>query len=268
MSDFGKFINKPQATIGSVNSSQQIRSVSKTREFIKDIIGLPPSIYTELEANPNLVEKFTLATMPLLALYPAYPMMGSGSGLLDESQSQNTTKGLQLYDIDEEEGKKNYNSILTSCGINGLSGKCLYVSFLNDTSISESFGVEYGESKFEGVANFASSSLTELRYITGSKDAAESIKKAGDFASKQGTAMGGIAGMVASGLSGVAGILQGAIGAVGGTGFKNILTGSKVDFPMIWTGSSYAPSYSFTVRLYNPDQNDVLHKEAERHNFA
>ena len=35
-------------------------------------------------------------------------------------------------------------------------------------------------------------------------------------------------------------------------GGGNLISGSKVDFRLIWNGSTFSPSYSFTVRLYNP----------------
>jgi hypothetical protein len=36
-------------------------------------------------------------------------------------------------------------------------------------------------------------------------------------------------------------------------GLNSTLGGSRFDFPMIWTDSSFQPSYTMTVRLYNPD---------------
>jgi hypothetical protein len=33
----------------------------------------------------------------------------------------------------------------------------------------------------------------------------------------------------------------------------SLAAGSRIDFPMVWKSSSFQPSYTMTVRLYNPD---------------
>jgi len=210
---------------------------------LKDSVGLPPSIYHEVEDNPGALQDISLSSMPLVALYPAYPKTGTSI----------TQEGLQLYDIDEGIGRTKYNQILTSVGAREINGRCLYVAVLNDTSISESFGIEFGESKFEGISNFASSTLSEIKFITGAPTGFAGMQTMGKTAREAGGILGTVGGAAVAAAGKLGEQLTKLVGAVGKAEFANILSGSKVDFPMIWTGASYAPSYSFTVRLYNPN---------------
>jgi len=234
---------------------------SKISSILSDSVGLPPSVRHEIEdalndregPPPGLLSILTMGTMPIMALYPAYPTVGNAI----------TEEGLQLYDISLADGLVKYKDILKSAGItNTIAGPCLYIAFLNDSSISESFGVEFGESKFEGISNFASNTLSELKFITGAETGFGGMEKI----AKEMTKEGGLLGMAAGSLLGAAGKLGGALsnlaGKIGKTEYANILSGSKVDFPMIWTGANYSPSYSFTVRLYNPNpKNEKSYNE-------
>lgn len=205
---------------------------SKTRDLIHDIIGLPPIYFKQ----PELLERLLVSAMPVMAIFPAMPKFGSG---------QEGTPGIELYTLNYIEGINQYNDIINSLGVKGidpLKGNCLYVAFLNDTTLTESFGVEMGESKFEAIGNQASSTLTELRYMTGTSDVKSAMNKIGASAGILKPAFdvaGSIAGLGTDALNGLM------------SGLGQILSGSKIDFPLIWKGASYVPSYSMTVRLWN-----------------
>jgi hypothetical protein len=231
-------------------------SFPKSADMIDRIIGLPPDYYK----NPTLLQVLKVSAMPVVALYPALPKYG---------QSDAKKTGLQLFSLDYKKGLKQYNEIISNANealaevlptINGIGklDSCLYVAFLNDTSFAESFNIEFGQSKFEELGNSFSSTLQEVRYITGASDIGASTKALGESFGAQGGIIGG----------GLETFFKGAGAALGAgadvlnkllPGLGQILSGSKVDFPMIWRGASYNPSYSLTVRLYNWG---VLNEEA------
>ena len=221
----------------------------KDTSIIKDLIGLPPLYYNATDSQLNtLLETLTFNTMPVVALYPAYPAFGAP----DQQKL-----GLQLYHLDYVKGLEKYNKIVKSVTSKSqltLNGNCLYVAFLNDTSISEAFSVDFGESKFEEIGNMGSATLAELRYLTGGSDASNAIGLTGD-AMKKGF-FGNMAGSLLKGVAGATGIMESLMSGIGASGLTKIFSGSKIDFPMIWKGVNYGPSYSFTIRLYNPISNN------------
>lgn len=210
---------------------------------LNNLIGIPPSYVYEAmgQDGGTAFEDLTIASLPIMAIYPAYPK---------HADQQDQKIGLQLFDLDYEVGIDKYNKILESAGVPKID-KCIYACFMNNTSITESFSVEYGESKFESIGNMASSTLAELGYITGEKDIGKMGEKVSEVMSQQGM-LGKMAGVA----TGVAGDIGGAIQKFINTrapGMGNIMMGHKIDFPMIWKGASYSPSYSVTIRLYNPN---------------
>jgi len=231
--------------------ADEVRSVLPTaRTFNKDlsidkVIGLPPN-YSFGEPNAS-DDAFILSSMPIMAIYPAYPGRPDGKKV-----------GLQTFHLKYPLGREKYETILKSAGIQSYSKTehCIYVAFTNEASLSESFTSEYGESKFEQIGNIASSAAEELRYITGTASMGEAVKSVGQH---MGAALGTLAGAAGT----VAGWGEAALEKIsGGTGVSKILTGSKIDFPQMWKGCSYSPSYSVSIRLYNYNPRDLnLHRK-------
>jgi len=246
--------------MGNVDFSR----LDKTSLNVNKIIGLPPA-YID---NPSLLESVTINSMPIVALYPAYPAQqsdqssGGGSG--------NEDNGLKLFQLSHSDGRTKYNDILKGIVNDPLMGdNCVYAAFLNDTSITESFGIEFGDSKFESIGNIASQSAAELRYITGKGTMKESMTEIGNRMQEGEGVIGELGGMLVKGAGTVLGAVEGGIGAIGGEAMKKLLSGSRVDFPQIWQGASYTPSYSFTVRLYNPNSaSEYTHKKYVLDNLA
>lgn len=228
-----------------VSSSPILDSFSKG-DLVSKIVGAPPSLYLDSDAG-NTVENWTMASMPIMAIYPAYPKYGN---------LQNEKGGLQLFHLDYAKGRDMYNNILKSVGVNGIgSESCLYVMFLNDTTFSESFSVEYGESKFEEIGNMASSTAQELAYITGQQSLGKALD-VGAGALKEhgilGKVIGGMTDMAGSVVGGLENFIEGRV-----SGMSKIMIGHKIDFPQMWKGSGFATSYSITVRLFNPNVGDL-----------
>lgn len=236
------------------------------RIFNKDVpnvIGLPPSyIY---EAAGGLGHDYlVLSGIPIMSIQPALPIPAKEP---DEGMA------LQLFDMGFKEGWDRYNEILGTLYGQGSGAKTAYsglqklrstttgnilVAFMNDASISESFTSEYSESRFEGIGGFSNDILSELRYITGSKGVGESISKIAPKGWLEEESRGIGIGKTIGSAANVAGWTTKKMGEIGelvvggGAGYTKILSGSKIDFPQVWRGCSYNPSYSVTVRLYNP----------------
>jgi len=206
-----------------------------------EIIGIPPSyVY-----DPDPTQKMALASIPIMAIYPAYPKYGTKG-----------KKGIHLYEPNYADGKKQYNRILESAGVPLMAGNCIYATFLNNTSITESLSVEYGESKFEQIGNVASSTVSELAYITGSSGNIKEItNKISEQMGKSGT-LGSIFGAGVDLMGSTGGALQKFIDNMA-PGMGKIMAGHQIDFPMIWKGANFSPSYSMTIRLYNPNPKNM-----------
>lgn len=221
----------------------------KQEDGFQGIIGLPPieAYMVDQGAPPSeVVEHLLKSSMSLMAIYPAYPKYGS---------QDDKNNGLQLYHLDWDEGRTKYMGILQNANVYtgdiSANGGCVYVAFLNETSISESFTVQYGDSMFESIGNIGSQTARELRAITGKENMGEAFKAIGKNMKEGEGVMSEIAGRMAGAVGGVSSYFENKLGSLG-----KILSGSKVDFPQIWQGSAYSPTYSMTIRLFNPFPED------------
>ncbi|MCK5015881.1 MAG: hypothetical protein KAS32_02320 [Candidatus Peribacteraceae bacterium] len=214
----------------------------------EDIIGLPPSAYFESQDEASssddvistLAPNMIMSSMLMMAIHPKVP---------DLSKKDDKT-GLQLYSL--EAGGGAYAEELKTVGVTHDENSPLYVAFLNDTSITESFSNDFGESKFEAINTMASDTLGELKYITGTgtgrvKDITDSAQSFMRDSGALGKLFGGMAG-----IAGTAGQELQDFMNTRAAGLGNVMLGDKADFPMIWKNSSYSPSYSMTIRLHNP----------------
>ena len=222
----------------------------------EEIIGLPPSMYYNARD-----QSLALRSMPVVFLSPGWPRFDGG---------------LNLYAFDAAKGAQKFNDMLGPLGVD-MPSYPIKVAFSNDGNISESFQSAYSQSAMEDmVQSFSNQIGADARYMTGASDiqgilgglsggAANSLRNNGGAfgGARNGAAdaMGGLGKMIAAG----GGMIDNAAGNVGGkfgTALKQVMIGSRVDFPMIWRHSSYAPSYQLTVRLYNPypADNDMYEK--------
>jgi hypothetical protein len=218
------------------------------------IIGLNPFIkYGDYRA------KTLLSSTPVLQLTPLYPseMVGDTSGTL------------RIIEYSTDRGYEMYEKILKDVGIRlRETEKPLTIAFQMDGPINESMGNEYTESMFEQIGNTSVPFLTELSRLSGSKNLQGNIDYMANMvkgATSPGTTHGGdknlsslinqalnMGGYVAGKGFGIASTVAGYLDSMLGDTAKNLLTGSKLDFPLNWGGSTYMPSYSIRVRLVNP----------------
>lgn len=200
----------------------------------QNIFGLPLWM-DDFQGNLSKV----LQTSLIIKLIPALPRYHGLSG----------DKGLNLFDLDVNKGVNAIREILLNANISPrhIVSNDLMFCVLNDTSITDSFTNDFSDSQFESMAQVGSDIGSEIKVATGTR-------KLSDVQSQLPNLLGEeLGGMMNTGINTVKSGLDKVLGANNTSIMGSLITGSKVDFPMIWKGSSYNPSYSFTCRFYNPD---------------
>ena len=209
---------------------------------LPSIIGLPPIG----ETTASLIQ----SSMPRLKITPCTTKFKLG---MDIFQLVNATK--------------DYNKILNSLGYS-LEGNYLDVAFLADNFPSDTFSNEYGASFLNKITDVASQGAGDLSQIFGVRSAGQAADQISKFINTAGKEFGGSVGNTLSGVGEMMGkgvskgrdflskVQKGGgfTGAAAGMArlTSSMLTGGRIDFPQVWKNSGFAPSYTITVRLYNP----------------
>lgn len=201
--------------------------------------GMPPVAHT----TENIVKN----TMPTATITPCKPSF---------------KEGLQLFGLDPSGGASEYNKLLNEHGFElpSTSQKSIEVAFLADSFPTDTFNNEYGESFLDRFTQMASSGLADISQFLGASNAVEAMKNIG-AAMGPDSFMGNMAKSGAEKATAFKKSLKQAEMAGGkGSGLArkmfNVvsagLTGARVDFPKVWKNSGFEPSYTMTIRLYNP----------------
>jgi len=204
--------------------------------------GFPPSTYLSDDMIRN--------SMPIIEFYPAEPDFSSG---------------LSLFTIDMGKGEQNYKKILN---LHGFSTELpIRAAFIADNFPTDTFSNEYTETFLQKFTDVASSGLSQIIQMSGETNALDALQSYGTDLQKAGEAFGGtmgsMAGTVGKKAAETAKQIQefmkskksGAFARTLGGGINlvnKMLAGHRIDFPQIWSNSGFAPSYSVTIRLYNP----------------
>lgn len=216
---------------------------------LEETIGLPPSCH--------LTEQEIKNTMPVIEIVPCISKFILGS---------------QVYTLQEQFGK--YSQLLEKLGYKTPNTQYMKFAFLADSFPTDTFNNQYGESFLNRLSNVASQGAGDLAQFFGATSAGRAAEQISGAMSKIGGTFGkestiGQA-IKAAGEMGMKGIqsagrglerLQnsgGAAGTVAGMArmVSRMLAGQRVDFPQVWKGSGFSPSYSMTIRLYNPNPAD------------
>ncbi len=197
---------------------------------LQNVIGLPPSSY--ISDNP-MINSF-----PVAEFMPGEP----------EFQA-----GLTVFKVMHQPGV--YLDILEEHGFTIQTP--IKLAFLADNFPTDSFRNEYGSHFLESVTNVVSEQMQSLMQTLGARTATEGVGNLSEFlkSDQMGKFAGVIGGGLDTGLRGIETFKKGLEGAgAGGVGdmLDRVLAGARIDFPQIWKGSGFAPSYTMTVRLYNP----------------
>jgi len=197
---------------------------------IEGIIGLPPGNYV----SSHVIEE----SMPIAKIYPATPSL---------------TKGMTVFRV--RRSPETYKRYLNSVGYD--YDPPIKVAFLADNFPTDSFTNEYGESFLQKFTDVASQGVREVMQATGTQSLRGGLERATSLVKGMAESTGGLGGSMIE-MAGKAGetavsalkALEGRFGAAKTIGA--MLAGARVDFPQLWRNSGFTPSYTMTIRLYNP----------------
>ena len=207
--------------------------------------GLPPSTWISDEVIFN--------SMPVLEITPCRPEFKSGLNLF--SVVDDSTKYLEIL------GKHGYSTEMP-----------IRCAFLADNFPTDSFTNDYGETFLQKFTDVASQGMSQLAQMTGATTGTEALERIGGVTKGAGEDVGGFMGKLLQ--AGGAGAMKmgtdlralqqsleakgGATGIIGGGAglIDKMIAGHRVDFPQVWRNSGFVPSYTATIRLYNPNPGD------------
>lgn len=204
-----------------------------------DTFGLPPSSYVS--------DSMIVNSMPVLEILPGKP---------------NFQSGLTLFRVEND--ITTYKKILGSLGFS-ITTDNIKLAFIADNFPTDTFTNEYGETFLQKFTDVASSGVQQITQMTGTRSFSEATSKLGGAFENIGKETGGMFGDIIGGAGkgfeatgkGLTKLKESLSGNkfLGGTAnlIDKMAGGYRVDFPMIWRNSGYSPSYSVTVRLYNPN---------------
>jgi hypothetical protein len=211
------------------------------------IIGLPPN--NLIEDTNTLIKN----SMPLCRIYPGIPSFTEGitlfqrvSAFKSEGKNKNTLSYLDLL--------KNQGFTLNQFS-NQMSQGCLLVAYQADSFPTDSFTNEYGENFLQSFTDVASEKAASLMQIMGARNVGQAVNQL-----KVGLERGGgtVGKGIAQGLDVAQKTAENILSSIpGASSSANLISalaaGSRIDFPMLWKSSGFQPSYTMTIRLYNPN---------------
>ena len=225
--------------------------------IIDFVLGLPPN---DIDSRTNTVIK---NSMPLVKIYPGIPSFTEGLSLFTRTpafQSQNA------------KSINGYHNLLQAHGftLNQPEGKdCLVAAYQADSFPTDSFTNEYGENFLQKLTDVASEGAATLSQIAGVRNVGEAVSKIQRGLKSGGTASQFIGDMVGKGQEMTGDLIKSLSSIPGGKSAQSglklasaLAAGGRIDFPMVWKGSGFQPSYTMTIRLYNPNPgNDETTKK-------
>lgn len=213
-------------------------------DLFNDTIGLPP--------RSHVSDDMIINSMPVFNITPGKP---------------NYDKGLNLFRVIPD--VKTYKEILSKHGFE-LKTDVVRLAFIADNFPTDSFVNDYGETFLQKFTDVASQGMGQLAQIAGTKSIDETALAYGEMLKNTGEEFGGTIGGIMSGAgSGMSSMGESFtklasnenVNQIIGGGLKvvgNMMAGQRIDFPMVWRNSSHTPSYTATVRLYNPSPGSKL----------
>lgn len=181
---------------------------------------------------------------PILEIIPCIPKAVSGTNIFKL-----------------EESWELYHKILNFLGYRLIDDRSIRVAVQAESFPSETFTNDYGESFLERFTSIATSGASELGYMSGSRDFGSLIDQMqgilpDSIADQVKKVRGGINQGIKNAQSGGNSLTKNMADAA--QLISKMSVGSRIDFPSVWKNSAFGPSWSFTVRLYNPHPLDKV----------
>jgi hypothetical protein len=215
---------------------------------LEPIIGLPPFFGTSQGEDENVdVDRLIIDSMPVMDIEPGMPDYSSGM------------QGFTLSPNDPDGGtyQKELKDIY-GVSMSGEAGGVLRVAHMANNPPTETFNNDFGESFLAQLGNVASDKIRDLSFTTGAKNPADLLSGGQEWMKQKfGKGSNAFADLIGDGLGAASAGVQSMSEKSGAIG--KLATGARMDFPFVWKNSSFSPSYSISVRLYNPSpSNDEL----------
>jgi hypothetical protein len=249
---------------GHLNKTTQ--NDSKFDSKIDFIIGSPPGNPQDDEGGGG-PSKQTLINnaMPIVYIQPGTPNFTNGLDLMSRSPAMTTITGAHSRaSLDRTDKAGSYVEQLSKLGfsLNQPSpGKPTHLTcaYLADNFPTDTFTNEYGENFLQKITNVASEGMAGLSQMFGGRSATETAQNIISSGSKNDGFIGTLFKGAQVGFDQIkelAGKLpDNAMLSRLANNVDVMAAGGRIDFPMLWKNSTYSPSYTMTVRLYNPNPN-------------
>ncbi len=203
--------------------------MSDTKITIPSILGLPPDGFSGIPVNALRNNAF-----PIAKITPCTSV---------------ATMGATVFEA--EPAWEKYLEILSLHGYEySGDGDYLSVVFQADNFPADSFSNEYSQSFLEAATQMVGSTISDLAQIAGDPSKVTDELQAADIAGS-GHIIGSVRETMSKGMNNITNNSSQMMKNIGST-MLAMATGGKIDFPMVWKNSSFTPSYSMTIRLYNP----------------
>ncbi len=215
------------------------------------IIGLPPD---NLHEDTNTVIR---NSMPIVKISPGVPSFTGGITLFNR-RPLFTGAGKNKNEISYSSLLQKENFTLNQYSNQGTVDGGIMVAFQADSFPTDSFTNEYGENFLQSFTDVASEKAASLMQMMGASNADQALNRIMSGAGKSGGVIGkGLEAAYKTAkktLGGFLNTMPGGKSLTGGLGLvSSLAAGSRIDFPMLWKSSGFQPSYTMTVRLYNPN---------------
>ena len=235
------------------------RRESVNMTTIDFIIGMPP-ITTVTENSTHSIQSNAalLNTMPQAIIYPGIPSFKSGLDLFKRipafyANTSNRASENSLYYLPMlEEHSYTLDDTVHRGGVK--------IAYIADNFPTDTFTNEYGENFLQKFTDVASEGAASIAQMFGARDVRDVARDITNRAAKQGGTVGKvgeIAQKAGNYLSDFGSAIFGNTGGRLASMIGSLAAGSRIDFPMVWKTSAFQPSYTMTIRLYNPNPASV-----------
>jgi len=172
--------------------------------------------------------------------------------------------GTHLIKLNQEDGWTEYLKVLESVNFTKTK-KYIEVAYLANNFPTDTFTNDYSETLFERMANGVSNFTTDFAQIFGmntNQDMLDFGDKIGDklsdmpYAGSMFKKMKTMASSAKNNIQSDLGKNASSALSIAGSSILSSISGGRVDYPKMWKSSNFTPSYTMTIRLWNPDPSN------------